>query len=119
MALQLHNTMTRRLEPFVPLEDRVVRMYVCGPTVYDRAHIGHAMSAVVFDVENDGRHGVADVRAIVDGRATDVHADDPVLQGHKGLQAAGHRIVQLQCHSIYLPPCHLSSPSPPGHYSTA
>jgi len=50
MALQLHNTRTRNLEPFAPLEDKVVRIYVCGPTVYDRAHIGHAMSAIVFDV---------------------------------------------------------------------
>ena len=50
MALQVHNTLTRRLEPFETLEAQVVKMYVCGPTVYDRAHIGHAMSAIVFDV---------------------------------------------------------------------
>jgi len=48
--LQVKNTLTHRLEPFETIEDRVVRMYVCGPTVYDRAHIGHAMSALVFDV---------------------------------------------------------------------
>ena len=50
MTLRLYDTRTRRLETFEPLEDQVVRMYVCGPTVYDRAHIGHAMSAIVFDV---------------------------------------------------------------------
>ena len=50
MTLRVHNTRTRQLETFEPLEDKVVRMYVCGPTVYDRAHIGHAMSAIVFDV---------------------------------------------------------------------
>ena len=50
MPLQLYNTRGRRMETFEPLEDKVVRMYVCGPTVYDRAHIGHAMSAIVFDV---------------------------------------------------------------------
>jgi len=50
MTLHVQNTLTRRLEPFTPLEDKVVRMYVCGPTVYDHAHIGHAMSAIVFDV---------------------------------------------------------------------
>ena len=44
------NTMTGRKEEFKPLEDRTVKMYVCGPTVYDHAHIGHARSAVVFDV---------------------------------------------------------------------
>jgi len=50
VTLQVKNTLTRRLEPFEPIEEDTVRMYVCGPTVYDRAHIGHAMSAIVFDV---------------------------------------------------------------------
>jgi len=50
MTLHVRNTLTRRLETFEPMEDKVVKMYVCGPTVYDRAHIGHAMSAIVFDV---------------------------------------------------------------------
>jgi len=48
--LQVKNTLTRCLEPFESIEAKVVKMYVCGPTVYDRAHIGHAMSAIVFDV---------------------------------------------------------------------
>src|SRR3972149_5279301 len=50
MALAIYNTLTRRKEPFETLEPGRVRMYVCGPPVYDRAHVGHAMSAVVFDV---------------------------------------------------------------------
>ncbi len=50
MALVIYNTLTRRKEPFETLEPGKVRMYVCGVTVYDRAHVGHAMSAVVFDV---------------------------------------------------------------------
>ncbi len=50
MTLHVYNTLTRRLEPFQPLNPPWVRMYVCGPTVYDSAHIGHAMSAIVFDV---------------------------------------------------------------------
>ncbi len=50
MALHLYNTLGRTLEPFEPLEEGKVRMYVCGPTVYADAHIGHAMSAIVFDV---------------------------------------------------------------------
>ena len=41
MALRFYNSLTRRLEPFEPLEEGVVRMYTCGPTVYDRAHIGN------------------------------------------------------------------------------
>ncbi len=50
MTLHVYNTLTRRLEPFEPMDPPWVRMYVCGPTVYDKAHIGHAMSALVFDV---------------------------------------------------------------------
>ncbi len=50
MALQVTNTLTRQKEPFETIEPGKVRMYVCGPTVYAEAHVGHAMSAIVFDV---------------------------------------------------------------------
>src|SRR5918999_6218923 len=50
MALVLYNTLSRRKEEFRPLDPRNVRMYVCGPTVYDFAHIGNARPVVVFDV---------------------------------------------------------------------
>jgi len=50
MALKIYNTLTRKKEEFKTLEEGKVRMYVCGPTVYDRAHVGHAMSSIVFDV---------------------------------------------------------------------
>jgi cysteinyl-tRNA synthetase len=50
MAFKLHNTLTRRLEEFVPLVPGKVGMYVCGVTVYDRSHIGHARALVTFDV---------------------------------------------------------------------
>ncbi|MCC7050137.1 MAG: cysteine--tRNA ligase [Alphaproteobacteria bacterium] len=50
MPLFLHNTLGNKKEEFVPLDPRHVRMYVCGPTVYDRAHIGNARPVVVFDV---------------------------------------------------------------------
>jgi cysteinyl-tRNA synthetase len=50
MTLRIYNTLTRERESFTPLEEGKVRMYVCGPTVYADAHIGHAMSAVVFDM---------------------------------------------------------------------
>ncbi|MEO0361414.1 MAG: cysteine--tRNA ligase [Pseudomonadota bacterium] len=46
----LHNSATRRKERFEPIDPQNVRMYVCGPTVYDRAHIGNARPVVVFDV---------------------------------------------------------------------
>ena len=50
MSLRIHNTLTRALESFVPLEPGHVRMYVCGMTVYDFCHLGHARSMVAFDV---------------------------------------------------------------------
>ena len=49
-TIRLHNTRTRRKEVFEPLDKDNVRMYVCGPTVYDRAHLGNARPVVVFDV---------------------------------------------------------------------
>ena len=48
--LRLHNSLTRRRAPFVPLDPGHVRLYVCGPTVYDLAHLGNARPVVVFDV---------------------------------------------------------------------
>lgn len=50
MTLRVFNTLGRKKEPFEPLSPGKVRMYVCGPTVYDSCHIGHARSVVVFDV---------------------------------------------------------------------
>jgi cysteinyl-tRNA synthetase len=50
MALKIYNTLSRSVETFVPLENDKVRMYVCGITVYDLCHIGHARSAIAFDV---------------------------------------------------------------------
>ena len=47
--ITLYNTRTRTKAPFVPIDPANVRMYVCGPTVYDRAHIGNARPVVVFD----------------------------------------------------------------------
>jgi cysteinyl-tRNA synthetase len=72
MPLTLYNTLTRRKEPFEPLDPKLVRLYVCGPTVYDRAHIGNGRAIVVFDVlyrllrEIYGREHVRYVRNITD-----------------------------------------------------
>ena len=46
---QLYNTRTRTLEPFTPIEPGKIRLYVCGMTVYDHAHVGHGRAMVVFD----------------------------------------------------------------------
>ena len=48
--LRLYNTLTRKKEEFQTLEPNLVKMYVCGVTVYNDAHVGHAMSAIVFDI---------------------------------------------------------------------
>ncbi|MFO1243927.1 MAG: cysteine--tRNA ligase [Ramlibacter sp.] len=50
MSLRIYNTLSRELEEFSPLEPGHVRMYVCGITVYDLCHVGHARSAVAFDL---------------------------------------------------------------------
>jgi cysteinyl-tRNA synthetase len=50
MTLRLYNTLTRTKEVFTPIDPKNVRMYVCGPTVYDFAHIGNARPVIVFDV---------------------------------------------------------------------
>jgi cysteinyl-tRNA synthetase len=50
LPLKVYNTLTRKKEEFVPLKDKEVKMYVCGVTLYDDLHLGHARAAVVFDV---------------------------------------------------------------------
>ncbi|MFY9736483.1 MAG: cysteine--tRNA ligase, partial [Rhodoplanes sp.] len=50
MDLKLYDTLTREKRVFTPLDPANVRMYVCGPTVYDFAHIGNARPVIVFDV---------------------------------------------------------------------
>ena len=49
MSLKVYNTLINKKEKFIPINDGKVKMYVCGPTVYDTSHIGHARSVVVFD----------------------------------------------------------------------
>jgi cysteinyl-tRNA synthetase len=70
MALRIYNTLTRRVEAFVPIEPGHVRMYVCGMTIYDLCHMGHARMMMAFDVvyrwlEASGFH-VTYVRNITD-----------------------------------------------------
>jgi cysteinyl-tRNA synthetase len=63
MTIQLYNTLTRKKEIFVPIEEGKVKMYVCGPTVYNYIHIGNARPAIVFDT----------VRRYLEYRGYDVH----------------------------------------------
>ena len=49
-TLRLHNTLTKKVEEFVPRDPGKAALYVCGPTVYDSSHLGHMRAAIVFDV---------------------------------------------------------------------
>jgi len=77
MSIQVYNTLGREKETFKTLQPGKVSMYVCGPTVYDKAHVGHAMSALVFDI----------VRRYLEYRGYQVHhvtnytdVDDKIIQ---------------------------------------
>lgn len=78
----LHNTLHRRKEKFTPIDSNNVRMYVCGPTVYDKAHLGNARPPIVFDVLNRllryvyGKEQVTYVSNITD-------VDDKILKKHQ------------------------------------
>jgi cysteinyl-tRNA synthetase len=119
MNLRLYNTLTRTKEDFVPLDAKNVRMYVCGPTVYDFAHIGNARPAIVFDVlfrllrHIYGPDHVTYVRNITDvddkinARAAQDHPDLPLNQAirlvtEKTAQQYHADIAALGC----LPPTH-------------
>jgi cysteinyl-tRNA synthetase len=92
MTLRLYNTLTRRKEAFQPLDPKNVRMYVCGPTVYDFAHIGNARPPIVFDVlfrllrHSYGAEHVTYVRNITD-------IDDRIITRAKDLR--GSRNIPL------------------------
>ena len=87
-TLHIWNTKTRRKEKFEPLNPKAVRMYVCGPTVYDRAHIGNARPAVTFDIVYRllrhlyGKENVTYVRNITD-------IDDKINNRAASLKAKG------------------------------
>ena len=78
----LFNTLKRRKEEFVPIDENNVRLYVCGPTVYDRAHLGNAKTPVIFDVLYRvlrNKYGADKVTYV--SNITDV--DDKILNKHK------------------------------------
>ena len=90
MPLQIYNTLGRKKEPFIPLTPNTVRMYVCGPTVYDYSHIGHARSTVVFDVIvrylKDQNYDVTYVRNFTD-------VDDKIIQRANELKEDPFRLA--------------------------
>ncbi|MBE6445757.1 MAG: cysteine--tRNA ligase [Alphaproteobacteria bacterium] len=81
-AISLFNTLHRRKEEFVPIDAKNVRMYVCGPTVYDKAHLGNAKTPVVFDVlYRLLRYVYGEDHVTYVSNITDV--DDKILNKHK------------------------------------
>ena len=80
--IYLHNTLKNRKQEFTPIDENNVRMYVCGPTVYDKAHLGNAKTPVVYDVlyrllcHVYGKEHVTYVSNITD-------VDDKILNKHK------------------------------------
>src|SRR3712207_9102694 len=78
MTIKIYDTMTRSLRDFVPLEEGKVKMYVCGPTVYNYIHVGNGRSAVAFDT----------IRRYLEYRGFDVtyvsnftDVDDKIIKG--------------------------------------
>ena len=77
-VIRLHDTMTREKRPFVPINPQRITMYVCGPTVYGRAHIGNARPAVVFDtLARLIRHEFGEKSLVYARNVTDV--DDKII----------------------------------------
>ncbi|MEL6799546.1 MAG: cysteine--tRNA ligase, partial [Pseudomonadota bacterium] len=86
--IRLYNTKTRQKEDFVPLDPQNVRMYVCGPTVYDRAHLGNARPVLVFDLlYRLLRHSFGDAQVTYVRNFTDV--DDRINETAQKRKAAG------------------------------
>ncbi len=98
MTIQIYNVLTRTKEPFVPVTEGKVNMYVCGPTVYDDSHIGHAKTYISFDVIarylRFGGYDVLYVQNITDvGHMLDT-GEDRVLRRARQLSAEPMQVVE-------------------------
>lgn len=107
MALQIFNVLGRTKQPFTPLEPGRVNMYVCGPTVYDHAHIGHAKTYVSFDMvvrylRFSGRD-VLYVQNLTDvGHLTETEfGEDKILKKARQMQARPMQLVELFTRSYF------------------
>lgn len=98
--IYLHNTLKQRKDLFTPIDANNVRMYVCGPTVYDKAHLGNAKTPVVYDVlyrllcQVYGKEHVTYVSNITD-------VDDKILNKHKETGKSIHEITE-QTYNWYI-----------------
>ncbi len=98
MAIHLYNTLSRKKELFTPQDVAKVRMYVCGPTVYDRAHLGNARAAVVFDMLYRLLRHIYGAKAVIYVRnITDV--DDKIIKAasknNESIDALCERTIAL------------------------
>ena len=115
MTLRLYNTLTRQKEDFKPLQPDNVRMYVCGPTVYDFAHIGNARPVIVFDVlfrllrHLYGADKVTYIRNITDvddkinARALQDYPETAAERGDPACHRKNRQPVSGRCESAGLP----------------
>jgi cysteinyl-tRNA synthetase len=104
MGLRIYNTLSRHKEDFQTIQAGKVTMYVCGPTVYDKAHVGHAMSAIVFDIirrylEYRGyevRHAMnyTDVDDKIINRANGIGMD-PIKLAEQYIDEFGRHLIEL------------------------
>src|ERR1700758_1941505 len=103
MELRLYDTLTRDKRTFVPLDPNNVRMYVCGPTVYDFAHIGNARPVIVFDVlfrllrhlygadHVDYVRNITDVDDKINARAAEEYPELPLNEAIRTVTATTER----------------------------
>ena len=119
MVLRLYNTLTRAKEEFVPLDTSRGRMYVCGPTVYDFAHIGNARPVIVFDVlfrllrhlygevHVEYVRNVTDIDDKINARAQERRGGRAILDVVRELTAETGRIYHQDVEALgCLPPTH-------------
>ncbi|MDX2161554.1 MAG: cysteine--tRNA ligase [bacterium] len=105
MALQIYNVLGREKQPFEPLEAGQVKMYVCGPTVYDHAHIGHAKNYIAFDVVvkylRFSGYKVLYVQNLTDvGHLLDT-GEDRILKAARRTQALPMQLVEQYARSYF------------------
>jgi len=118
-GLRLYNTLTRQKEDFAPIDPKHVRMYVCGPTVYDYAHIGNARPVIVFDVlfrllrhlygENNVVYtrNITDVDDKINDRAARDYPDLPLNEAIRKVTEATNAQYQADVSALgCLPPTH-------------
>jgi cysteinyl-tRNA synthetase len=98
--IRLHDTMAREKRVFTPADPERVTMYVCGPTVYNRAHIGNARPAVVFDVlARLLRHTFGEGHVVYARNVTDV--DDKIIEAARA-EAVDPAVITRRYEDFYL-----------------